>query len=177
MNIERNISIISICWIILWASHIPSLMRHHPFQQHQGIKELAKEVSIAPEFIKEHAETTQQEQSEIENSLLYETRKIWIKSTLLALTGLLIGFLLLMRNNGGRIMALIVASYLTVMWVISFVRHWEIKVSPEVWAMLFKKMPVQTFQELASILIMLTTLVLLSRSSAVALFACREDRT
>lgn len=127
MNIERNVSIISICWIILWVSHIPSMMRHHPFQQHQGIKELAKEVSSAPEFIKEHAEITQLEQSKIENSLLYETRKIWIKSTLLVLTGLLIGFLLLMRNNGGRIMALIVASYLTVMWVISFVKHWEFK--------------------------------------------------
>ncbi len=170
MKNETIISAIGILWLALSASHIPHLIYYYPFHELKGVKSLAEEVASGPEFIKEAAGINDKTQKELEESVTRELCITWVKSLLLVLVGFLVGAFMLRKKKLGRTIALFLASGLLLLRIIYFLKHWDTQTSPRFWTLFFEDYPVQAIQNIASIILLITAIFLLLRTSIVAQF-------
>jgi hypothetical protein len=163
MKNEKVISIIGITWLLLWTSYIPQLVSHYPFQEHKGVKSLIEEVSKAPDFIKKESGLLNRTPADLEDSVMREIRREWIKGVLIVFAGLLSAVLLLKKKRIGRLLVLSIAICLLLLKIFYFVKYWQYKMSPQYWEINFRNFPVQTVQSIAAALIMIVTVILLLR--------------
>jgi hypothetical protein len=165
MKNEIIISTIGIVWLLLWASYIPHLVSRYPFQEHKGVKSLIDEIGKAPAVIKEESGLLNKNPKELEESVMRELRIEWVKAVSVVCAGLLAAFLLIKKKRSGRILALALASCLLLLQLISFIKYWRYKMSPEYWEIAFRHFPMQTVQAVMAVIVFMVTVILLVRAS------------
>ena len=141
------------------------------------MQDLTPPLPCASEFIKESAGINDKTQKELEESLTRELRITWIKSLLLVLVGFLVGVFMLKKNKSGRTIALFLAGGLLLLRIIYFLKHWDTQTSPRFWTLFFEYYPVQTIQNIASIILLVVTIFLLLQPSIRAKFRWVKTET
>jgi hypothetical protein len=162
MNNDKLITLLGIIFISLWLSNVPYLFPV-PFQPHQGIKDLSKEVADAPEFIKEQAGVGGKTQTEIETIVMRDLRILWIKSLVFIIIGIFSGILIVQKKNLGRFLALGLSLYLVGIRFYHFFssEYWREKFSIKYFTVRFHFFPVRTVHEEVTFLILLGVIALL----------------
>lgn len=171
MKNRKLITFLGIIFILLWLSNVPYLFSL-PFQPHQRIKDLSKEVADAPEFIKEQAGIGGKTQTEIETIVTRDLRILWIKSLVFIVIGIFSGILIVQKKHVGRFLALGLSLYLVAMRFYHFFgsEHWRDKFSIKYFTVRFKYFPVRTVHEEITLLILLGVIVLLLIPSVAGKF-------
>ena len=171
MKNKKTTTLLGIVFLLLWLSNIPYFFSH-PFQPHQGIKDLSGELANAPEFIKEDAGIGGQKQIDIERILTKQIRLAWLKSLFFNLIGIFSGILIIRKKNLGRILALGLSVFLVGMRLYHSFQsaHWRDSLSIRYFKIRFEYFPVRTVHEEITFLILLSTIVLLLTPSIAATF-------
>jgi hypothetical protein len=162
MKNSKLITFWGIIFILLWLSNVPYLFPL-PFQPHQGVKDLSREVADAPEFIKEQAGVGGKTQTEIETIVTRDLRILWIKSLVFIIIGIFSGILILQKKNLGRFLALGLSVYLVGIrfYHIFSSEYWHYRFSIKYFTIRFHFFPARTVLEEITFLILLCTIGLL----------------
>jgi hypothetical protein len=173
MTNNKLITFLGIIFILLWLSNIPYLFPL-PFQPHQGVKDLAKEVADAPEFIKEEGGIAGKTQIEIEAIVTRGLRIIWLKSLLFTIVGIFSGILIIQKKNLGRFLALGLCLYLVVIRFYHFFKLWPDSLSIKYFTIRFKHFPIRAIHEDITYLILLVVIALLLMPSIAGRFKSKR---
>ncbi len=125
MRTKKGIVLLGVATMILWASYVPYLIPL-PFSLQPSIKKIARNITEAPESVREKAGFAGKNQAEIEKAMMGKVILIWLVKALPILAGVLSGLFLIRRKNYGRIMALLVAAAWVTLNAVSYIRSGNI---------------------------------------------------
>jgi len=157
--IER---LVAVLFTLTWISQIPYFFPH-PFQRHEGIANLSKEVVELQDVFKEMAGIQDKTAADIEKQLTAEIRVMWIQSLLFTVLGIIAGVLLIKQKKVGFWLALLLSSYLAVSYIRRIFNHPQM-LSVKYFRVKFEYFPVRTVHEVVGLAILLITVIVLLSS-------------
>ena len=165
-----------IIWIILALSEIPIYLYPLP-HRHERLKSLAKEVAVAPEFIKEEVGVGNKTQQDLEKLLIKEMWIVWSKSLLFILAAIFAGYMIIRRQNIGRLLAIALGSYILILKIINiFTYHnWQTRYSLKFYSMFFHNFPVQSVLGMITFWLSLTTVIFFSMPSTIKMMKIKKE--
>ena len=160
MNKNSVIKFIGALYTFIWLSQVPYLFPH-PFQESEGIRDLAREATQLPDWIKQQSSIKDKTADELETSMLVEMRINWIVSTLFIVMGIVSGCLLIQRRKAGYFLTFFLSIVMIGMKFLHLVRYRSNTFSLEYYKFLLQRMPVRTIHDFLMQLVLLSTAVFL----------------
>lgn len=155
------IKIVGIILVIMWVSRIPYLYPH-PFQEHKGIRALAKDVVQGPDWIKQASPTIKDKTAdELAKTMMIELRLVWIKSVLFIVMGLLSGWWLIQRRKKGYLLAFFSSLLFIGIRFTPLLRPGKFTQTLKTYKFLLRRYPVRTIHDILMLLVLLGIVLLL----------------
>lgn len=155
------IKIFGIIYTLMWISQVPYLFPH-PFQEHEGIRNLAKDAAQFPDWLKQESVVKDKSADELEKTMLTELRINWIKSALLIIMGILSGCLLFQRRKAGYFLTFFLSILVIGIRFLHLVRYRSSTFSLEFYSFLLHRKPVQTIHDFLMQFVLLGMVIFLT---------------
>lgn len=151
---KRHIKIVGIIFAIAFASQVPYLFPH-PFQENEGIRDLATKLTQAPNWIRQESQVKDKTADELTKRMMTELRIAWVESALYIVIGLLSGLLLVLHKKEGYWLAFFLSLFLL------FIRYRTVTFSLRHYEFLLHHAPVRTCHDILMSLVLLYTVIVI----------------
>jgi len=159
-NGKCHIKIIGIMLAIAFASQVPYLFPH-PFQENEGLRDLATEFFQAPNWIRQESQVKAKTADELTKRMMTELRIDWIESALCIVIGVLSGFLLILHRKEGYWFAFFFSLFLLCIRVAHFIQYRTVTFSLRYYEHLLHHAPVSTCHDILMSLVLLYTVIVI----------------
>ena len=160
MNRDSIIKFVGVIYSLLWLSQVPYLFPH-PFQESEGIRDLATEAAQSPDWIKQKSSIKDKTEDELYTSMLIGLRISWIKSTIFIVMGLVSGCLLIQRRKAGYFLTFSLSILIIGIKFLHLMRYRSNTFSLDYYKFLLQHMPLRTIHDFLMQLVLLSTVVFL----------------
>ena len=171
MSKDRLILILAVLFTLTWAFKIPYLFPH-PFQPHEGVKDLIQEVMQSPIYKRGVVDFDGLSAVDLEEKISRELKIYWFMSIAYITLGCLSGYFLFRKKNFGRLLAIGLSSLFVGYRLLGIFSSelWREKLSFKSVSMRFEYFPIRTLQEEVFYLILLAAIILLLTPSIARIF-------